>query len=150
MASINVIARERKSLFVVAKRYQRDVDTIQEALKRYIERVIARKRKIPEVEDVVNCIGITEMMATAVENLAELLGEMSDFFADGMTTNEAGKLKNWLQDKGWIDRQSNVISFNPEEAGNYIRIVFSNDAAAQDFIDRNPQYEDVSVGRSNR
>ena len=150
MASINVVARERKIAFKEAKRYLKDVDTVQEAMKRYIDRVVARKIKLPEVEDVLDLIGMAEIMTTAVDNMEDLLGEMSDFFADGMTANEAGGLQRWMQEKGWVSKESNVIAFNPGEAGSYMRVIFSSDAAARDFIERNPQYKDIDIGRTRK
>lgn len=150
MPSINQIARERKQNFIVIRKYMRDIDTIQEAMQRFITRVINRKRKVPEAEDVFDLIGMSELLSTSVDNMEELLGEIGEEFVDQVSVQQAGKLKDWLQTKGWINRESNVVAFNPGEAGAYMKIVFSTDKQAQEYIARNPQYKDIVVGRSNR
>ena len=150
MSSINVVARERKQDFLVIRRYMRDVDTIQEAMQRRITRVINRKRKIPEAQDVFDLIGMAEMLSTSVDNMEELLAEIAEEFTEQVSVQEAANLKRWLQEKGWLAKESNVIAFNPDQASSYINIVFTSDKAAQEWIDRNPQYSDLWIGKTGK
>lgn len=152
MASINQIARERKKAFGVAKKHLKQVDTILEALERHINRVIARKIKIPEVQDTMDALGMAQLMDASVSTFMDMMADMSEFFTDGLGASEAGMVKDWLQEKGWMNTEGNVISFNPLEVRNYVRMVFKSDKAAQDYIDAHPELKmtDIYVGRERQ
>lgn len=49
--TINELARERRAVVSNLRRTLKGVDTQQEKLERYLNRLISRKRKIPELDD---------------------------------------------------------------------------------------------------
>lgn len=63
MASLNEIARERKLFWKDLKKHLRNVDSWQEKMERKINQVLARKRDMPDEEDLADLVGMMQAMA---------------------------------------------------------------------------------------
>lgn len=73
MPSVNQVVRERKLVWRGMKRQLKQVDSVLERLERLQNRVIARKRKAPELADLQKAIGETRSLQTEVDRYARIL-----------------------------------------------------------------------------
>lgn len=64
--TINQLIRERRKTLNELKRKLKAVDTLQEAQERFLERVLSRKKKLPEAQDLKYLATKLDQMVTAV------------------------------------------------------------------------------------
>ena len=73
MASVNQVVRERRLVWRGLKRQLKAVDTQVEKLERLQDRIIARRRKAPELEDLQEAVTIARELQTEVDRYARIL-----------------------------------------------------------------------------
>jgi uncharacterized protein YoxC len=74
--SINQLVRERRKVLDELKRKLRTVDSSLELQQRYLDRVLARKNKLPEVSDL-------NYLANELNNMVKALTEYNTFLNKG-------------------------------------------------------------------
>jgi len=79
-STINQLIRERKNVYRELKRAMRRLDSYQEEAERMINRVLARKRSVPDVEDYSELIQKVAEVGSAHNSLQHLLEQYSDVF----------------------------------------------------------------------
>lgn len=70
MATINQLRIERFAIFRELKRTLRDVDTATQAAERRIERVLSRKRDVPDQGDLLEVMNLVAAIADAAAAMA--------------------------------------------------------------------------------
>lgn len=66
-SSINELVRERRAVVANLKRTLRGVDSQQERLERYLNRLLARKRKVPELDDLAQVSTMLSNLLTVMD-----------------------------------------------------------------------------------
>ncbi len=145
MASINVEARERRRIFVELKRQERFVDTAQEAIQRVISRVIERKRKIPELADIVGIMEMAKILAGIVDAFLESCAAAGEFFGGSATEADEAGLRKIGIDLGVI-KGENVLAIDPSQVESYVKLIFKNEKNMREWFDSNPQWRDTLIG----
>ena len=79
-STINELIRQRKSVYRDLKRAMRIVDTYQEAAQRTINRVLARRRSIPDNNDYIELVGKCRETESAHNELLKLLEQYAGVF----------------------------------------------------------------------
>ncbi len=72
MATLNQVIQERKRKFGVLKRTLKVADTEIEKAERLIERVLARKSKVPEVSDLLELVKMARTADSAIAGFLRL------------------------------------------------------------------------------
>lgn len=73
MPPVNQVIRERKLVWRGLKRQLKAVDTVLERMERRQNRVLGRKRKAPELQDLQNIIGDARVLQTEIDRYAKIL-----------------------------------------------------------------------------
>jgi len=145
MASINVEARERRALIVELRQSERLIDTAQEVIQREFKKIEARKRKIPELADIVKILQLTSILSGIVDAFAEKLGAAAEMFGDMATEADRAGLRQIGVDLGIVKGQ-NVLAFDPSQVESYVKLIFKNEKNLQKWLDANPQWRDTVIG----
>lgn len=80
-STINELIRQRKSIFRDLKRSMRTVDTFQESAQRLINRVLSRRRSIPDYNDYIELVGKCRETESAHNDLLKLLEQYAEVFS---------------------------------------------------------------------
>lgn len=81
MASLQEIARARRSDFRLLLQASRKLDAAQERLEREVKRIVSRKNAVPEAADAARIIGLAQQTATALSDMSALLQTISQHWA---------------------------------------------------------------------
>lgn len=73
MATVNQVVRERRLVWRALKRQLKATDSALEKLERLQNRVLARKRKAPEIEDLQEAVTLHRALLTEFDRYSKIL-----------------------------------------------------------------------------
>ncbi len=145
MASINAEIRARKQVIVELRQSERIIDTAQEIIQRTFRAIESRKRKVPELADIIKVLELTRILSGLVDAFADKLEAAGEMFGDMATEADSAGLRDIGINLGVI-KGENVLAWDPGARDSYIRMIFKNEKKMQQWIDANPQWEDTIFG----
>ena len=145
MASINVEIRERKEVVRKLRQQERFIDTAQEVIQRVFKAIEARKRKVPELADIMKVLSLVGMLSGLVDAFADKVSAAAEMFGDMATEADRAGLRQIGIDLGVV-KGENVLAYDPSLIDSYIKLIFKNEKNLQEWIDANPQYRDTVIG----
>jgi len=77
LATLAAVARERKAQLRQLKVASRRLDAAQEALEREVNRLLARKKSVPELSDAERLTTMTQAVETQLANIAAVIGTVA-------------------------------------------------------------------------
>lgn len=81
MATLAVIARERKEGLKRLQKASLNLDAAQEKVEREVKRLLVRKRAIPESEDMVRVLSLISGTSNALDNMATVAQDLLNMYA---------------------------------------------------------------------
>jgi hypothetical protein len=145
MASINVEIRERKKVIVELRQDERLVDTAQEAIQRLLKQVESRKRKAPELADIMKLLALVNILDGLVAAFADKLEASAEMFAESSTSAEQAGLRDIGIDLGVV-KGENVLVIDPILSSSYIKYIFKNQKNLEKWLAAHPEYADQVIG----
>lgn len=80
MATLAVIARERKEGLKRLQKASLSLDASQEKVEREVKRLLVRKRAIPESEDMVRVLSLISGTSNALDNVATVAQDLLNMY----------------------------------------------------------------------